>query len=49
MPHSLSSLADETPEGRSIVVLAKQRFNLRERDMQIAECHLCAVLLRKPA
>lgn len=30
----LSSLADETPEGRSIVVLAKQRFNLRERDVQ---------------
>jgi K+-transporting ATPase ATPase B chain len=29
----LSSLADETPEGRSIVVLAKQRFNIRERDM----------------
>jgi len=29
----LSSLADETPEGRSIVVLAKQKFNLRERDM----------------
>ncbi|MFL9933047.1 potassium-transporting ATPase subunit KdpB [Paraburkholderia sp. RL18-103-BIB-C] len=29
----LSSLADETPEGRSIVVLAKQRFNLREREM----------------
>ncbi len=29
----LSSLADETPEGRSIVVLAKQRFNLRERNM----------------
>jgi potassium-transporting ATPase ATP-binding subunit len=27
----LSSLADETPEGRSIVVLAKQRFDLRER------------------
>jgi K+-transporting ATPase ATPase B chain len=27
----LGSLADETPEGRSIVVLAKQRFNLRER------------------
>lgn len=26
----LASLADETPEGRSIVVLAKQRFNLRE-------------------
>jgi len=30
----LSSLADETPEGRSIVILAKQRFNLRERDLQ---------------
>jgi len=28
----LSSLADETPEGRSIVILAKQRFNLRERN-----------------
>ncbi len=28
----LASLADETPEGRSIVVLAKQRFNLRGRD-----------------
>jgi len=30
----LASLADETPEGRSIVVLAKQRFNLRERDLR---------------
>jgi len=29
----LASLADETPEGRSIVVLAKQRFHLRERDL----------------
>lgn len=29
----LASLADETPEGRSIVVLAKNRFNLREREM----------------
>jgi K+-transporting ATPase ATPase B chain len=29
----LASLADETPEGRSVVVLAKQQFNLRERDM----------------
>ena len=27
----LSSLADETPEGRSIVVLAKERFDIRER------------------
>ncbi|UJR62615.1 potassium-transporting ATPase subunit KdpB [Dickeya zeae] len=30
----LASLADETPEGRSIVVLAKQRFGLRERALQ---------------
>ena len=30
----LASLADETPEGRSIVVLAKQRFGLRERELQ---------------
>jgi potassium-transporting ATPase ATP-binding subunit len=29
----LASLSDETPEGRSIVVLAKQRFNVRERDV----------------
>ncbi|GAB2897181.1 potassium-transporting ATPase subunit KdpB [Paraburkholderia jirisanensis] len=29
-----ASLADETPEGRSIVVLAKQRFNLRGRELQ---------------
>jgi potassium-transporting ATPase ATP-binding subunit len=29
----LSSLADETPEGRSIVVLAKQRFGLRGREV----------------
>ncbi len=30
----LASLADETPEGRSVMVLAKQRFGLRERDLQ---------------
>ncbi|MGD0321056.1 MAG: potassium-transporting ATPase subunit KdpB [Acidimicrobiales bacterium] len=29
----LASLADETPEGRSIVVLAKERFAIRERDL----------------
>ena len=29
----LASLTDETPEGRSIVVLAKQNFNFRERDV----------------
>jgi potassium-transporting ATPase ATP-binding subunit len=30
----LASLADETPEGRSIVVLAKDRHGIRERDVQ---------------
>lgn len=29
----LASLADETPEGRSIVVLAKERYGVRARDM----------------
>lgn len=29
----LASLADETPEGRSIVVLAKEKFGLRERNI----------------
>ncbi len=29
----LASLSDETPEGRSIVVLAKEKFGLRERDI----------------
>ncbi|MEV5498840.1 potassium-transporting ATPase subunit KdpB, partial [Nonomuraea fuscirosea] len=33
----LSSLADETPEGRSIVVHAKERYGLRERDLHGAE------------
>lgn len=35
----LASLADETPEGRSIVVLAKQRFEIREQDMQALGAH----------
>jgi K+-transporting ATPase ATPase B chain len=35
----LASLADETPEGRSIVVLAKQRFHLRERNLQDMGAH----------
>ena len=30
----LASLADETPEGRSIVVLAKEKFGLRERELE---------------
>jgi len=33
----LSSLADETPEGRSIVVLAKEKFGLRAREMHELE------------
>jgi potassium-transporting ATPase ATP-binding subunit len=33
----LASLADETPEGRSITILAKQQFNLRARE--VAEPH----------
>ena len=35
----LASLADETPEGRSIVILAKQRFNLRSRDLHALDAH----------
>ncbi len=35
----LCSLADETPEGRSIVVLAKEKFQLRGRDIQELGAH----------
>ena len=35
----LSSLADETPEGRSIVVLAKERYGLRGRDVTDIGAH----------
>jgi K+-transporting ATPase ATPase B chain len=35
----LSSLADETPEGRSVVVLAKERYNLRGRKVAEHEAH----------
>jgi K+-transporting ATPase ATPase B chain len=38
----LSSLADETPEGRSIVVLAKERFNLRGREVVSPPAHFIA-------
>jgi K+-transporting ATPase ATPase B chain len=37
----LSSLADETPEGRSIVVLAKQ-FGIRERELAVHQAQLVA-------
>ena len=33
----LSSLADETPEGRSIVVLAKEKYGLRGRELALTE------------
>lgn len=35
----LASLADETPEGRSIVILAKEQFHLRGRDLQSIDAH----------
>ena len=35
----LSSLADETPEGRSIVVLAKEKYGLRERQIESHHAH----------
>ena len=35
----LASLADETPEGRSIVVLAKEKFGIRERDVHALGAH----------
>ena len=38
-----ASMADETPEGRSITVLAKQKFNLRERDLSSHKTTLRAV------
>lgn len=35
----LSSLSDETPEGRSIVVLAKEQFNIRGREVHQLNAH----------
>jgi K+-transporting ATPase ATPase B chain len=35
----LASLADETPEGRSIVVLAKEQYGIRERALSEPEAH----------
>src|SRR5206468_1373075 len=35
----LSSLADETPEGRSVVVLAKQKYGIRERQIHELDAH----------
>jgi K+-transporting ATPase ATPase B chain len=38
----LSSLPDETPEGRSIVVLAKERYNLRGRELATMQAEFVA-------
>ncbi|HUY18890.1 MAG TPA: potassium-transporting ATPase subunit KdpB [Candidatus Binataceae bacterium] len=38
----LASLADETPEGRSIVVLAKNEYNLRGRELAEHDAHFIA-------
>jgi len=42
----LSSLADETPEGRSIVVLAKQKYGLRGRDVESLGAHFISFSAR---
>lgn len=44
----LASLADETAEGRSIVVLAKERFDLRERDMKALGASCVALTEKAP-
>jgi K+-transporting ATPase ATPase B chain len=53
----LSSLADETPEGRSIVILAKERFNIRGRELNptdtvfipfTAQSRLSGIDIRQP-
>jgi K+-transporting ATPase ATPase B chain len=53
----LASLADETPEGRSVVILAKEQFNIRGREMQTsvtefipfsAQTRMSGIDLRKP-
>ena len=42
----LASLADETPEGRSVVVLAKERFQIRERNLQELGAHFAPFTAR---
>jgi potassium-transporting ATPase ATP-binding subunit len=53
----LSSLADETPEGRSIIVLAKENYQIRARDLNslqaefipfTAETRISGISIRKP-
>ena len=45
----LSSLADETPEGRSIVVLAKEKFGLRGANSTKCRTRTLSLSPRKPA
>ena len=42
----LASLADETPEGRSVVVLAKEKFQIRQRDLHEAGAQFVAFSAR---
>ena len=42
MRRSFASLSDETPEGRSIVVLAKEKYNIRGREMAPMGAHFIA-------
>ena len=42
MRRSFASLSDETPEGRSIVVLAKEKYNIRGREMAPVGAHFIA-------
>ena len=42
MRRSFASLSDETPEGRSIVVLAKEKYNIRGREMAPMDAHFIA-------
>ena len=44
----LASLADETPEGRSIVVLAKEKYGIRARDMAPLHAHFVPFTAQTP-
>jgi K+-transporting ATPase ATPase B chain len=45
----LASLSDETPEGRSIVVLAKEKYNLRGRDLNDMHAEFVPFSAPRPA
>ena len=44
----LASLSDETPEGRSIVVLAKKKFDLRAETMDAKNFKICSLFSSNP-